>query len=457
MKTTFLLTHKSFALMRARLPSSPGVYVFKNSESVPIYIGKASKLKTRVASYFQKDWQAQNPQKRGFLEHASSLEIHPTQSEIEALVLESRLIKTYKPKYNIAMRDDKQYFYVAFTKEVFPKLVITHQGEKMQRTKETRLWKLEIGNSLIGPFTDGRALKITLRLLRKVFPFCTCGKPHKRFCLNYHLGIDAGYCCVINETSQQKKNAREYKNNVTHIKRILRGQKTRVLSQLKQNMGQAARKQDFETAAVLRNQWEGFQNVLAHKIIFSGASSLDMPLTLAAQTSSKTHAMQSEIDILLNHIHRIEGYDISNIQGSWAVGSMVVFEKNTKGDFTPKKSDYRRFKIKTINGANDPAMMGEVITRRLRHSEWPSPGLMLIDGGITQRNAASKALEASIVSPRVFGLAKREEELYTGEKLIRLSSLPQKQALLFRHIRDEAHRFAIGYYRKLHAKSMSRQ
>ncbi len=396
------------------IPQTPGVYMFLGKNDTPLYIGKAVNLRSRVLSHIRGGAR--------FLDEEFDIKIHETESEIEALILEARLIKEQKPRYNIVMRDDKQYFYVAFTRDAFSRIFITHQ-----RTTKNR----------IGPFTDGRALKTTLKLLRRVFPYCTCKTSHKRFCLNYHMGRDLGFCCV----KDAKVNKKEYGKNISRVKKILNGQKSYVIKELEKEMKAMAGLKDFEKAAKLRNQLEGITNVLAHKQVFRDESARRAP-----------HASSP----MFHGIKRIEGYDISNIQGNFAVGSMVVFEKNDEGMIVPKKSDYRRFKIRTINGANDPAMIGEVLTRRLNHSDWPLPDLFLIDGGVTQRNAALAALLRARVARPVFGLAKKEEELYTGHSVIRLSRISKADELLFQAIRNEAHRFAIGYYRKLHRKSLKK-
>ncbi len=394
------------------IPQTPGVYMFLDKSGKPVYIGKAVNLRSRALSHIRG--------RARFLDDATDIKTHETESEIEALILEACFIKEYKPRYNVVMRDDKQYFYVAFSRDAFSRIFIAHQ-----RTTKNR----------IGPFTDGKALKTTLKLLRRVFPYCTCKTIHKRFCLNYHMGRDLGFCCV----KDAKGNKKEYGKNISRIKKILNGQKSRVIKELEKEMKAMAKLKDFEKAAKLRNQLEGIANVLAHKQVFRD----DMI------QRKMFHVSRS----MLQGVNRIEGYDISNIQGNFAVGSMVVFEKNNEGILIPKKSDYRRFKINTIKGANDPAMMGEVLARRLKHSEWPLPDLFLIDGGITQRNAAQKELARAGVSRPLFGLAKREEELYTGHSVVLLSALSREQELLFMFIRNEAHRFAIGYYRKLHRKS----
>lgn len=430
-----------------QFPQSPGVYIFKDKDSAPLYIGKAARLRARVKSYFEKNYTPFGASRQRMLSEIADIEVTPTDSEIEALILESKLIKALKPRYNILMRDDKQYLYVGFTSEPFPKIFLTHQ-KKLKANEATYersecaakadlLMKLK---SYIGPFVDGRALKATLRVLRKIFPYCTCKRLHKseRACLNYHIGIDVGYCCVRPDkrlTTNDKRQMEGYKNNIKRIQRILKGQKVRVFKELEREMKEAARARDFERAAKLRDQWESIQKVLAHKRVIENerAQSLSTPL--------------------FKGVSRIEGYDISNIQGAFAVGSLIIFEKNVHGIFISKKSDYRRFKIKTIPGANDPAMLAEVIKRRLNHLDWPLADLLLIDGGVSQRNAALKALASfKAKQPLVWSIAKGEEVLYTSKGKIRLEDLLPQEANILRAVRDEAHRFAISYYRKLHRK-----
>ncbi len=413
------------------LPRSPGVYIFRNKNGIPIYVGKASRLRDRVRTYFGHTYAKDDPLHERMKREIASIEVNETSSEIEALVLESTLIKTLKPRYNILMRDDKQYFYVGFTKELFPKIVVFHRLKTIN-------YRLEAPP--IGPFVSGRSLKVTLYALRKIFPYCSCKRMHKseRSCVNYAIGIDPGYCCV----KKQQTGVKDYALNIRHIQKILNGKKTMVLKELKKEMTASAKKQDFERAAKVRNQIERIQHVLAHRRVIEQKGEVSMAL---------------KKDSLLRAIRRIEGYDISNVQGQFAVGSMVVVEQNSHGVFTAKKSGYRRFKIKMVKGANDPAMMHEVLTRRMRHPEWPFPDLILVDGGKTQRNAALKALKSALSPdkiPTVWGLAKKEEELYTQYTVIPLMRLDVKEARLLAFLRDEAHRFAITYYRKVHKKEL---
>lgn len=439
--------HSSIKKDIANLPASPGIYIFKNQRGNPLYIGKAANIRKRVRQHFE-GGDKHLPLKKKLLEEVVRVTPKETQGEIEALVLEMQLIKTFKPRYNIVLRDDKQYFYVGFTGEEFSKVFLTHQPVQDLRLKnphDLRIPKSKIVNHksyYIGPFTDGKSLKATLRRLRQLFPYCSCKTPHRAPCLNYHMGIDPGYCCAKSNKQSTTYNLRqahrEYRNNIGRIKRILGGQGKKVLSTLKADMKQAAQKQQFEKAEKYKKQWEGLSYILSHKTL------------LASQRKTAAHGYDPVIPKMVN---RIEGYDISNIQGNFAVGSMVVFVKNNQGAFKPEKSAYRKFKIKSIHGANDPAMVGEVLARRLNHPEWTLPQLILIDGGKTQRNAARNALAKRGISIPIYSLAKRVEELYTEKGMAPLSTYNTPTQDIFKHIRNEAHRFAISYYRKLHQKN----
>jgi len=425
------------------LPRTPGVYIFKNKRGKPIYVGKALRLRNRVSSYFQKPFALENMIKASMLLEIVDVEIRQTDSEIEALVLEAYLIKKLQPRFNVAMKDDKQYFYVGFTKEPFPKVIMTHQLKTPAQGGPALGGKNLKLKTLIGPFVSGRSLSSTLRALRRIFPYCTCKRRHmtKHTCLNYHIGIDPGCCCSKEPFTRIQRS--QYVSNLLHIKHILQGKKERVLKTLEVDMREAAAKKQFERAAMLRNQLEHIDYILAHKRIVRG--------------DTRIVFNKANPSALLEDVNRIEGYDISNIQGQFAVGSLVVVARDAQSNFVLQKSDYRRFKIKTVRQSNDPAMMHEVVKRRLRHPEWPLPDIMLIDGGVTQRGAALEAAGKMMPAGtfRIWSLAKQHEELYTDNGKILLNSLSGPEARVLKLVRDEAHRFAITYYRGLHRKVLS--
>lgn len=423
------------------ITTKPGIYIFHQGNKV-LYVGKAVNLKKRLASYFRKNI---NGKIRQLLQEAKSLDWIETASEIEAFLQEAELIKKYRPKYNIVLRDDKNYFYAGITKEKFPRIFITHQITKMQSVKR----KTQSDNTgpkidYVGPFTSGTALKIVLKLLRRIFPYCTCKKSHRRPCLSSQIGRCFGYCCIENvKLKTQSAKQTEYVGNIKSAVAVLSGRKKKLIFQLKKEMKAVAKNQEFEKAAKLRDQISGLENIFSHRPFLAG----DL------KRSHRDHwsKIKKDLKIILdteNDILRIEGYDISNISGQEATGSMVVFI-----DGKSIKSEYRKFRIKTIKQISDVDMLKEVIGRRLRHQEWPYPDLLLVDGGKAQLNAVLKELRImnDKLQIRVVALAKREEELYMENKRlpIKLSSLSQNTAFFFQRVRNEAHLFARRYHHKL--------
>lgn len=415
-----------------------------------LYVGKARDLRSRLSSYWRKN---AGTKVTSLLAEADRVEWRELESEIDALIKEAEYIKNHIPKYNIVLRDDKSYFYAAITREAFPKIFITHSSftqKQTARSSKTIAYH-------IGPFTSGAALKSVLHFLRKIFPYCTCFKPHKRPCLNTEIGRCLGYCCIFMNNESRIMNheweikKEEYKKNIQDIIGILNGKKKRIIVQLKKEMKEAAKNQQFEKAALRRNQIEGLKNIFLH------TTTLDRQKVLRTKRNwahiEKT--LQTALETA-NTLKRVEGYDISNISGTEATGSMVVFVNGY-----PKKSEYRKFKIKTVLGPNDSAMMQEVLQRRLQHPEWQYPDVILIDGGKPQLSVALSALntaqkELGVAKEiMIVGLAKREEELYTPCRAepILLRTLPRDAEFFLEHVRNESHRFAKKYHHKLREMS----
>ena len=420
------------------VPTDPGVYIFWRGNE-PLYVGKAANLRKRVSSYFRANVSDKVRQLRG---EAERLEFVITQSEVEALVTESDLIKRFMPKFNVLMRDDKSYFHVAITREDFPRIFATHQLQK-DRIGKMKLTP-EQGVEYIGPFTSGSALKDVLMLLRKAFPYCTCkDTQHKRPCLNSQIGRCPGYCCFADTDKEiQKKHKEEYRSNIESTIGILSGRKTKLLVQMKRDMQTAAKQEDFVTAARLRDQIASVENIFAHRPLVSRR-----PVHIKQNLHWKK--IERTIQTLLNTsspIRRVEGYDISNISGTEATGSMVVFINGK-----PDKAEYRNFKIKTVDQPNDVAMHREVMRRRLANTDWPRPDLLVIDGGKPQLNAVQKELRPGNPDIHLSALAKREEELFIEGNATpqRLDSLPPEVKFFFQQVRDESHRFAKRYHHKL--------
>ena len=411
---------RNFKKIVGKAPQTPGVYFFKNARGRVLYVGKAINLRARLRSYTRGGW------KEDMLREASKVSWQELSSDIEALIHESELIKRLKPQHNIWMRDDKNYFFVTFTKDRFPRIFLTHQPTQEKRAV------------FIGPFTDGGALKETLGLLRRIFPYCTCSAytRHKRRCVNAEIGKCLGFCCADIPVSTRV--ATKYRENIVAIKKVLSG-KTKLLERaLTKKMAALSEQQRYEEARGIRDQIAGLARIFKHRhfIQRDGASEYERAV-----------AKLTEILDTQKPISRIECFDISHHAGSAPVASMAVF-KNGR----PAKNEYRKFIIRYVSGINDPAMIQEVISRRLKHTEWPTPDLIIVDGGKPQLNAAHK------ITKKIFlgAIAKREEELYiAGQKEpYRLKTLPPPLLHLITAIRDEAHRFAIGFHRKRRRKSL---
>ena len=434
----------SYSSIRDTIPSTPGVYFFNGPAEEVLYVGKAANLKVRLRSYFSKGIDL-SPAKRRMVRQAVSVTWQETESEIDALIREASLIKHHHPRYNIILRDDKNYSFVAFTKEPFPRVYITHQPVE-HGAQET----------YIGPFTDGYAVKRLLRTLRRSFPYCTCAQQHTRACQNAELRLCMNFCCLKNQQSEvglpiigspTSDCYKKYRKNIAAIKTILRGKHTRLKAALMREMSHASKTQDFEAAGQARDQLYALQRIFAHREVIKKE--------YRVENQKGLHALRTLLK-LPRAITRIEGYDISNIQGVLPVGSMVVFTNGMSN-----KQEYRKFKIKSVRGANDPAMIREIITRRLAHADWPLPDIMLIDGGKTQLNAALAAQRASsrheTQNITIMAIAKREEELYLVHKKtpLALKTMPVSLLHLLQQVRNEAHRFAIGFYRKRHRATVA--
>jgi excinuclease ABC subunit C len=532
------------------LPANPGVYLFKDGQGDIIYIGKAAVLADRVRSYFQKG--ADHSPKTGLLVSAvADLETMVTRSELEALILESNLVKRHRPRFNVVLRDDKQYPYVRLPiKEDFPRLSIVRRVQKD-------------GALYYGPYTPANALRETLKVIKHVFPLATCtiditGKA-ERACLEFEIKR-----CMAPCTGNQTKD--EYHQIVKQVRQFLEGHDHELIDDLRSRMEAAADRQEFEEAARLRDRLFKIERMLEKQRItqtsatdqdviglarqgaavdlqilfvrgglligrkdFFWPQSADTPdeelvrsaieqfynkdgqppkevlvptdledaalieqwlsekrgnsvrvlaperggkhqLVLLAEenaaAAAANHLRDVEIDRqageelkrllrLDQPPRRIEGFDISNTMGNQSVASLVVWEEGEM-----KKADYRRFKINTVVGANDFASMKEVVRRRYGHLEdLARPDLILIDGGIGQLAAAMDGLrEVGQGQVPIIGLAKargdKDERIFLAGRKNPILLKAQSPAHLLQRIRDEAHRFAITYHRKLRGKSL---
>ena len=370
------------------LPKDPGVYFHKDQTGEIIYVGKAAVLRNRVRQYFQQS-RARDPKTEALVAEIYDTDWMVVESELEALFLEAEMIRRYMPRYNILLRDDKSLSYIR----------IDYDSD--YPTVSTTRRPLDDGARYYGPYFSTLGVRQALKLLRRIFPFAT-KRPigQKRASLYYHIGLDPGL-------EEGRTSLEDYRANLRKLMAVIEGKRTAIVKEIERDMKQAAKAQDFERAAKLRNQLTALQG-LGKQVIFSDKEFMDI---------SKDHAL-SELVTLLNlenFPRRIEGYDISHMQGTDVVASMVVFTNGVSD-----KGEYRKFKTK-IEHNNDFFNMHETITRRLSERNvkaWGKPSLMLIDGGKGQLDAAIRARDeqAAAWNPALaqipfIGLAKREEQI----------------------------------------------
>jgi excinuclease ABC subunit C len=380
------------------LPDSPGVYIFKNENGKVLYIGKAGNIKKRVESYFHR---SKDIKIKNLLDQIRKIDYKKTDTAIEALILESKLIKHFKPPYNIREKDDKSFLYVEITKDKVPRVILVRGRDK----KEGRRY---------GPFTSASSIREAMRIIRRIFPY-NVHQPSriatlKRPCFDNQIGLCPGTCTEVAD-------AKDIKRNLRHIRLFLEGNKKQVLRLLKHEMGVEAERLNFEIAAKIKRQIFALQHIQDIAVI-----------------------TKDNLGNTVGTSQRIEGYDVSNISGNLAVGSMAVFI-NSK----PDVEEYRKFKIRTLKKPNDVGMLREILERRFSN-DWPIPDLVLIDGGRAQVNVALDVIGEFGLKLPVVGIAKgkaRKKNEFIG----RIPEKVSRNVLI--QLRDEAHRFAINYHRKL--------
>ncbi len=542
------------------LPSLPGCYIYYNKDNEIIYVGKAKILKRRVMSYFNKKHH-DSVKVQVLVSQIERLEYIITNTEVEALILESHLIKKHKPKYNILLKDDKKYPYFLVTDEDFPRIQVVRK--KNINPEKGRYY---------GPYTDIRAMYSTLDFLKKIFPLKQCKTPKfkDRPCLYYHIGRCMAPC-------QNKVTSEEYKALVRQAELFLSGKQSELMEQLKTQMEKYASEEQFEKAARLRDSYMDLKKTLEKQQVvyentrlnediisfltedgifaivilmiregrlidkkdfvyeveeedkneffatffkeYYNSLTLGYPdkivsnelenigekalyeewleilakkkVKISYGKSAQGKELQSLADKnarvvldnaklkkmskirddfneigsylaeklhLKNFPHRIECYDISHIQGTNTVASMITFINGQS-----KKSEYKKFKIRTTEGKPDDFLsMKEVLTRRLKHlgdKNWDKPDLMIIDGGKGQLSSVMEIIEElGVTGIDVVSLAKKHEEVFLPKQSNPVI-LPQNSSalFLFQRIRDEAHRFAITYHRTLRSKSMTKK
>lgn len=400
------------------VPDQPGVYIFKDGVGKILYVGKASSLKKRVKSYFRPSKNL-SPRTESMAGKVCDIEWIVTQSEAEALLFESNLIKEYQPKYNIEMRDGKTYPLIKITmSEEYPRIIVA-RGRKSD------------GSLYFGPYTDATLLREAIKSIRKIFLFRSCQPLHKKACVYYDIGLCSAPC-------EGKISRQKYIDNIKEIIFFIEGKKDELLRKLSVKMKRLSDEESFEEAAMVRDRIEALSAAVYKKGVDLTGGLIEL----------------KEILGLRGQPRLIEAFDISNIKGQEACGSMVTFR-----DGRPDKSKYRMFKIREVEGQDDYAMIREVVCRRYTGTlkdKHGTPDLIIIDGGRGHLSAAvSEIKRAGFAEVKIIGIAKVFEHIYTLDRNMPMVLPPSSKALqLIQRIRDESHRFAIKYHHTLRRKAL---
>ncbi|MFA6467061.1 MAG: GIY-YIG nuclease family protein [Patescibacteria group bacterium] len=373
------------------IPDQPGVYRFLDKTGEILYIGRASSLKKRLSQYFLKNVEARIAE---MVSQARDIKYQETDTILDSVVLEANLIKKHWPKYNVKDKDNRSFIYIVIAKTAFAKPIIV-RGRDLQKFPKNQV-------NIFGPYQAQALIKNALRIIRRIFPYSTCQVSSGRPCFDYQVGLCPGACV-------DKISKKDYQNNIKNIGLLLSGKKKQLLKKLLvENPEQARSLKHLQDVSLITNE-----------------------------------------DSVLGGINRIEGYDISHLAGKESYGAMVVFSAGA-----PDKAQYRLFKIKEAPASDDLRALVEVLSRRLKHSEWARPDLMMIDGGKAQIDFIDKYFKANNINIPIVGISK-----YSGDKLI----FPQTTAKQFKDlstsikntllkVRDEAHRFGNAAGRRKRSK-----
>lgn len=398
---------------KINLPETPGVYLFKKNKEI-LYIGKATSIKDRVRSYFSNDLIAtRGPLIVDMVFQSDDIDFIKTDSVLEALILESSLIKKYQPRYNTKEKDDRSYNYVIITKENFPRILI-ERGRTLDQVGETKF----IIKEKFGPFTNGTQLKEAVKIIRRIFPFrdkCLIGQ--KKSCFNYQIGLCPGTC--IGAISKK-----EYSKIVRNIKLFFEAKKTSLVKNLEKEMKIFAKSHKFEKADKIK------KTIFALNHIQDVAMIKEEPLSDSSSSKSL----------------RIEAYDIAHISGTNTVGVMTVVENGAVN-----KNEYRKFKINE-SVQNDVAGLGEILRRRFNHPEWNLPDIIVVDGSTAQKNIAEKIVKEFKIGSVVVAVTK--DERHRPKAIAGREDLVHKYESEILLANSEAHRFAIKYHRGLRNKGL---
>lgn len=432
------------------LPMVPGVYKFLDLSGTVIYVGKAKNLRNRVKSYFRIKFDGDTKTK-ALVENIIDLEFIEVSTELEALILEEKLVKKFQPKYNILLKDDKSFLYIVLRSDKVKIGEVEVDFPLVLSARKSDLLKNDI---YFGPYPRSEVARYVLRSLRKIIPYRDCAKSKFRNyqkigqpCLYGHIGLCQAPC--VGKISKT-----EYLKDVSKIKRFLDGNFKKIISDIVLEMKEASKLEDFERAAKLRDIIKKFEYLTINTSKIDSIA--ENPLLIEDIISKSLDNLLVYFPILKEFPERIECYDISNLSGKEATASMTVA---INGRLTNR--EYRRFKIKFKDSPDDFEMMREVLRRRFKRSliddSWKLPNLIVLDGGKGQLSAGLSVLKEMGIDVAMISIAKKEEILIysRGDEFFEVKLPKTDESLkLIQRLRDEAHRFAKKYHHELRLKKL---
>lgn len=428
---------KSQYLAKLKLPETPGVYIFRDYRKRPIYIGRATSLRDRTRSYFANDLiETRGPRIIDMVTKSKSLTFEVTGSVLEAIILESILIKRYQPFYNVDARDDKSDQYVIITDELWPRVFLA-RARDLEKSEKDGTTDFKILQSF-GPFTDSGLIKEALKILRKMFPF--------RDKKSHDPRHEAFYQAIGRSPEKENEGDHaEYLQTIKYLILFFEGNKNKLRKKIEKDMNDAATELRFEEASRAKRLLYALDHVndialIKQKKEFTAISPTSDGTTSVEQSDAKDGAVQSR----QSHDFRMEAYDIAHLSGTNVVGAMTV---SINGELS--KDEYRKFKISRERN-NDVAALTEMVFRRLNHSEWNYPDLIIVDGNEVQLQAVENVLKARRANIPVVGVTK--DDRHKASKIIgdpRYATQYEKEIIA---LNAEAHRFAIKYHRQRHGK-----
>lgn len=399
------------SILKKKFPDAPGVYFFLGKRKEILYIGKATSLRSRVKSYFGTDLREKRSELiENMVEDAVSIDYSETDSVLEALILETNLIRTHKPKYNTISKDDKSFNHLVITNEEFPRALVVRGKDLAHRFTDDEI------SYVFGPFTSGTLFREALKIVKKIFQFYDTERPVAEVTSKLGRGmIDFNRQIGLFPSEHSKK---EYARTIRHLRLFFEGKKRTVIEELGSEMKSLATEQRFEDAGVIKRKIFALEHIQDVSLI---------------RDESREYRDDRRT--------RIEGYDIAHLGGEDMVGVMTVVE----GGET-LRSEYRKFNIQTLQSANDPKALSEILDRRLAHSEWPLPHIIVVDGNTIQKKAAETVLSKYGVVIPVVAVVK--DEKHRPKRIIASRHMLELHESAIILANAEAHRFSLAFHRK---------